>query len=85
VAAAITDWCCRFVGIRTTYIERGSPWQNPFVESFNVKARDELFARDIFDSVFEARVLTIASGRTVRSAVWRPRSSRPRSSIRNPH
>jgi len=31
--------------------------QNPFVESFNGKARDELFAREIFDSVFEARVL----------------------------
>ncbi|MGH7903024.1 MAG: integrase core domain-containing protein, partial [Candidatus Dormibacteraceae bacterium] len=27
------------------------------VESFNGKARDELFAREIFDSVFEARVL----------------------------
>jgi transposase InsO family protein len=27
------------------------------VESFNGKARDELFAREIFDSVLEARVL----------------------------
>ena len=56
VAAAITDWC-RFAGTGTAYIEPGSPWQNPFVESFNGKARDELFAREIFDSVFEARVL----------------------------
>ena len=56
VAAAIKDWC-RFVGTGTLYIEPGSPWQNPFVESFNGKARDELFAREIFDSVFEARVL----------------------------
>ena len=56
VAAAITDWC-RFAGTGTAYIEPGSPWQNPFVESFNGKARDELFAREIFDSLFEARPL----------------------------
>ena len=34
-----------------------APGKNPFVESFNGKARDGLFAREIFDSVFEARVL----------------------------
>jgi transposase InsO family protein len=34
-----------------------APWETPFVESFNGKARDELFAREIFDSLFEARVL----------------------------
>ena len=56
IAAAIKDWC-RWAGTGTAYIEPGSPWQNPFVESFNGKARDELFAREIFDSVFEARVL----------------------------
>ncbi|MGH7876751.1 MAG: IS3 family transposase [Candidatus Dormibacteraceae bacterium] len=56
VAAAIRDWC-RQSGIGTVYIEPGSPWQNPFVESFNGRARDELFAREIFDSVLEARVL----------------------------
>ena len=56
VAAAIKDWC-RFTGTGTAYIEPGSPRQNPFVESFNGKARDELFAREIFDSVIEARVL----------------------------
>ena len=56
VAVAIKDWC-RFADTGTAYIEPGSPWQNPFVESFNGKARDELFAREVFDSVFEARVL----------------------------
>ena len=56
IAAAIRDWC-RLAGTGTAYIEPGSPWQNPFVESFNGKARDELFAREIFNSVFEARVL----------------------------
>lgn len=56
VAAALRDWC-RFVGAGTAYIEPGSPWQNPYVESFNSRARDELFAREIFDSVREAKVL----------------------------
>ncbi|MGH7860752.1 MAG: IS3 family transposase [Candidatus Dormibacteraceae bacterium] len=56
IAATIRDWC-RQSSIGTVYIEPGSPWQNPFVESFNGRARDELFAREIFDSVLEARVL----------------------------
>lgn len=56
IAAAIRDWC-RFSGAGAVYIEPGSPWQNPFVESFIGKARDELFAREVFHSVFEARVL----------------------------
>ncbi|HVC23093.1 MAG TPA: IS3 family transposase [Candidatus Dormibacteraeota bacterium] len=56
VAAAIRDWC-RFMGTGTAYIEPGSPWENPYVESFNGKLRDELFAREVFDSVMEARIL----------------------------
>lgn len=56
VASAIRDWC-RSVGAGTAYIEPGSPWQNPFVESFNGKARDELLAREIFDNVLEGTVL----------------------------
>ncbi len=56
IAAAIRDWC-RFIGTGTAYIEPGSPWENPFVESFNGKLRDEFFAREIFDTVMEARIL----------------------------
>ena len=37
--------------------EPGSPWENLFVESFNGKLRDEFFAREIFDTVMEARIL----------------------------
>jgi len=55
-AAAIKDWC-RFSGAGSSFIEPGSPWQNPWVESFNGKARDELFAREVFDSILEAKVL----------------------------
>ena len=32
-------------------------YANAFVESFNSRARDELFAREIFDSILEAKVL----------------------------
>jgi len=56
VAAAIRDWC-RFSGTGAAYIDPGSPWQNAYVESFNSRARDELFAREIFHSIMEARVL----------------------------
>jgi len=54
--AAAQDWC-RFSEAGAVYIEPGSPWDNPFVESFIDKARDELFAREVFHSVFEARVI----------------------------
>src|SRR5579884_3929307 len=47
IALAIRDWC-RLLGAGTAYIEPGSPWHNPFVESFNGRARDELFAREVF-------------------------------------
>ena len=56
IASAIRDWC-RLSGTGTLYIEPGSPWENPFVESFNARLRDELFNREIFHTVFEARVL----------------------------
>jgi putative transposase len=32
-ANALRDWC-RFSGTERSFIEPGSPWQNPFVESF---------------------------------------------------
>lgn len=56
IAAAIRDWC-KTSGTGTVYIEPGSPWENPFVESFNSRARDELFSREVFHSVMEGRVM----------------------------
>ncbi len=56
VARAIRNWC-RQTGANTSYIEPGSPSQNPYVESFNSRARDELFAREMFDRILEAQVL----------------------------
>jgi putative transposase len=55
-AHARRDWC-RFAGTKTSYIEPGSPWQNPWVESYGSRMRDELLAIEQFDSLLEAQVL----------------------------
>jgi putative transposase len=55
-ANALRDWC-RFSGTGTSYIEPGSPWQNPYVESFGSRLRDELLAVEAFNTLLEARVL----------------------------
>jgi putative transposase len=55
-AHALRDWC-RFNRAGTSYIEPGSPWQNPYVESFGGRLRDELLAVEAFSSLLEARVL----------------------------
>jgi putative transposase len=55
-AVALRDWC-RFTGTTTSYIEPGSPWQNPWVESYGGRMRDELLAIEQFDSLLEAQVL----------------------------
>ena len=55
-ANALRDWC-RFAGAGTAYIEPGSPWQNPWVESYGSRMRDELLAIEQFDTLLEAQVL----------------------------
>jgi putative transposase len=55
-ANALRDWC-RFSRAGTAYIEPGSPWQNPYVESFGSRIRDELLAVELFSCLAEARVL----------------------------
>src|SRR6516164_5328330 len=56
VAKAVQDWI-RAVGAKTAYIERGSPWENGFIESFNARLRDELLDGEIFYSLAEARIV----------------------------
>lgn len=46
------------LGILTAYIEPGSPWENGYCESFNSKMRDEFLNIEIFDTMYEAEVLT---------------------------
>jgi putative transposase len=53
---ALRDWC-RFSQTGTAYIDPGSPWQNPYVESFNGKVRDELLDVEEFSCLAEARVV----------------------------
>ena len=55
-AKAIRSWLNR-LGVKTLFIERGSPWENGYVESFNGKLRDELLNREIFTTLEEAKVL----------------------------
>jgi putative transposase len=70
VAEALRAW--RAVDTNTAYIERGSPWENGYIESFNARLRDELLDGEIFYSLREAQtvirefggVTTTVSGRT---------------------
>ena len=49
-------WLKRF-SVKTLFIEPGSPWENGYIESFNGRLRDELLDREIFDTLYEAKVL----------------------------
>ena len=55
-AAALRDWC-RIWGTHTAYIEPGSPWETPFVESFNGRLRDECLNIEDFANITEAQVI----------------------------
>jgi putative transposase len=56
IAASLRDWLAE-QGVKTAYIEKGSPQQNPFVERFNGTMRDELLNGEEFDNLIEARVV----------------------------
>jgi len=55
-AKTVRRWLQR-IGVKTAFIEAGSPWENGYNESFNGKLRDELLNREIFYNLKEARVL----------------------------
>lgn len=55
-ANVLRDWC-RFADTGTAYIDPGAPWQNPWVESYGSRMRDELLAIEVFDTLLEAQVL----------------------------
>jgi putative transposase len=55
-AKAMRKWLER-LDVKTLFIEPGSPWENGYIESFNGKLRDELLNREIFTTLFEAKVL----------------------------
>ena len=57
IAKIVRDWLAR-LGVKTLFIEPGSPWENGYIESFNGKFRDEFLNRELLDTLLEARVLT---------------------------
>ncbi len=61
IARALRKWLGK-IGVRTLYIEPGSPWENGYIESFNARLRDELLNGEIFYTLGEARIIT---------AIWR--------------
>jgi len=54
VAKKIRRWLDR-ASVGTLYIQKASPWENGYVESFNGKLRDELLNGELFLSLSEAR------------------------------
>ena len=55
-ARAVRHWLAR-VGVRTLYIEPGSPWENGYIESVNGKLRDELLDGEFVYTPWEAQVV----------------------------
>jgi transposase InsO family protein len=72
-ATAVREWLGK-VGVKTLFIEPGSPWENGYIESFNGKLRDELLAREQFDTLLEAKVL-------IERWRWHYNTARPHSSL----
>jgi len=56
IAKAVREWLAQ-IGVKTLYIEPGSPWENGYNESFNGKLRDELLSGEIFSTLKEAKIL----------------------------
>lgn len=56
VAKALQKWLGE-KGCKTIYIKPGSPWENPYIESFNGKFRDECLNMEVFRNVREAQVV----------------------------
>ena len=72
IAKTVRGWlkarCCQ-----TIYIEPGSPWENPFIESFNGKLREECLNRYEFVSILEAQ--EIVEAWRIEYNTYRPHSS----------
>jgi transposase InsO family protein len=54
VAGEIQKWLGQ-ASVDTLYIQKASPWENGYVESFNSRLRDELLNRELFLGLDEAR------------------------------
>ena len=45
------------IGVKTAYIDPGSPWGNCFCENFNGTFRENLLVEEIFYSLKEAQII----------------------------
>ena len=71
-AIAVRDWLER-VGVKTLFIEPGSPWENGYAESFYSRFRDEFLAMNSFESLSSTRSMTKEWRDSYNN--WRPHSS----------
>ena len=56
IAKVVKRWL-EVSGVRTLYIEPGSPWENAYSETFTSRFGDELLKREVFTSLLEAKIL----------------------------
>jgi putative transposase len=56
IAKAVKRWL-EVSGVRTLYIEPGSPWENAYSETFISRFSDEVLKREVFADLLEAKVL----------------------------
>ena len=56
IAKELRSWLAD-IGVKTAYIEPGSPWENGFCESFNGTFRDNLLNGEIFYSLKEVQII----------------------------
>jgi putative transposase len=70
-------------GTGTLYVERGSPWENCYCESFNGKLRDECLNGEIFYTLKEVQIViekwrVLYNGLRAHSAISRWMKRAPR-------
>lgn len=63
VAKEIHEWLARAC-VRRLSIQKASPWENGYVESFNARLRDELLDRELFLSLQRLRSFSTSGGWT---------------------
>jgi putative transposase len=79
VAKAVQEWIA-VVGAKTACIERGSPWENGYIESFNARLGDELLNGEIFYTLREVQIVVESWRRPIdgcTEAIMLPTDSRP--------
>jgi putative transposase len=57
-------------GAKTACIERGSPWENGYIESFNARLRIELLNGEIFYTLREAQIIIESPARHFKGCTY---------------